>query len=117
MATVLPASSGTFGLTGFTTATAQSRSVSAKMDKKTAKGTEGAEIAVAFHGYMAEHSIELLDTSAIAAYVLGAVATAPDEFAAAIAGNVFVVDEISVEMSNEDFVKGTVKVSEYKIQD
>ena len=98
--------------------TLQSSSVTTKMDKKTARGITGAEIAVAYYGKMAEHSIELLDITELDSYALTARTSETGlNIVKAVNGACFVVDEVSVEMSNEDFVKGSYKVSEYFLED
>ena len=96
--------------------TFQSRSVALNVDKKVAKGRSGETIGFAFYGKKAEHSIEALGSGATA-YALGAVAAAPAYVVAAVAGSVFVVEDLSITRSNEDFSKSSIKVTEYYIED
>lgn len=86
-----------------------------KFDKKEAFDQNGETIGWAFYGKMAEHSIELLGTDA-STYSLGA-QTSPSGITAAVGGSVFCVDELSINLSNDDFVKSSIKVSEYLIED
>jgi hypothetical protein len=117
MPQIFPASSAVFGVSG--SATFQSKSVSTKFDKKEAFDQNGETIGWAFYGKMAEHSIELLGTDATT-YAMGAMngaTTPPTGIVKAVAGTVFVVDELTINFSNDDFAKSSIKVSEYLIED
>ena len=115
-ATVFPANSSVFGISGSGTTKFQSRSVATKLDKKEATDSQGEVIGWAFYGKMADHSIEILGTDATA-YALGAAATAPTGVASAVGGTVFCVDELSIERQQDGFTASSVKVSEYFIED
>lgn len=115
-AVVQPAATVKFGITGVGTDNFQSKSISTKFDKKEGLNNQGEVIAWAFYGKMAEHSIELLGTNAIS-YALGAVIVAPTGIDAAVGGTVFCVDELTVDRTNDDFAKSTIKVSEYLMED
>jgi hypothetical protein len=114
---VFPSNAAIFGVSG-TNVLVQSKSISTKIDKKDARDQDGNVIGYAYYGVMAEHSIDILgvaqaDTDTVAS------ATAPSSLGivAAVAGGAFVIDEVTVDYSNEDFVKVSAKVSEYKIED
>jgi hypothetical protein len=114
MPQIFPASSAVFGVSG--SPTFQSKSISTKFDKKEAFDQSGETIGWAFYGKMAEHTVELLGTDATT-YAMGAVGAAPSGFAAVVGGTVFCVDELTINMSNDDFTKSSIKVSEYLIED
>ena len=115
--TVYPANSAVFGVSG-TNVLVQSKSVSTKIDKKDGRNQDGNVIAYAFYGKMAEHSLEILgvekaDTDTVAS------TAAPTTLGivSALSGGAYVIDEITVDYSNEDFVRVQAKVSEYVIED
>jgi len=114
MSTVTPANAAAFGVNG--TNTFQSKSISVKSDKKEAFDSQGETVGWASYGAMAEHSIELLGTDATT-YALGAATSSPTGIDAAVGGSVFCVDELTVNLTNDDFAKSSIKVSEYLIED
>ena len=105
-----------FGISGTGTSNYQSRTVSQTYDKREATDSQGEVIGLAFSGLKAEHSIEMLGAGA-AALALGAAASAPSGIDAAVAGEVYCVDEVTSNRSNDDFLKSTAKVTEYVIED
>lgn len=115
--TVFPSGAATFGASG-SNVLLQSKSVNMKMDKKDGRDQNGNVIAYAYYGISAEHSLEILgvgdaDTDTVAS------GSAPTSLGitAAVGGGAFVIDEVSVDYSNEDFAKVSIKVSEFKIED
>ena len=119
MATTFLSNTYAFGAGGgpITDVTLQSRSVTTRMDKKTATGSDGEIIAVAFYGKIAEHKVELLNTAVITDLTCEATGTKPSIIARGLTGTTayYIVEEITVDMSNEDFVKGSCTISEYDI--
>lgn len=115
--TVFPVNAAIFGVSG-TNVLVQSKSISTKVDKKDGRDQDGNVIAYAYYGSMAEHSIDILGVAqADVDTVASATAPAALGVVAAVGGGAFVIDEITVDYSNEDFVKVSAKVSEYKIED
>lgn len=109
-----PDNAAKFGIQGSVPDGFQSKTITTKYDRKDATGASGETIAWALHGKMAEHRVEVLGTSATD-YTLG-VATSVSGFTAAVGGTVWVVDELSVDLSNSDFAKSSISVSEYEIE-
>lgn len=114
---VYPSGAAVFGVSGSNTLV-QSKTISTKIDKKDGRDQDGNVIAYAYYGKMAEHSIEILgvaeaDTDTVAS------ASAPSSLGivAQLSGGAFVIDEVTVDYSNEDFVRVSAKVSEYVIED
>jgi hypothetical protein len=120
MPTIVPTNAADFAVSG-TEDTLQSRSVTAKVDKKELLNKDGEVIGKSLYGKMADHTIEMANITALAAYSLGAAASAPTEVSAfPFSGTptlVYCVDEVSVDRKGEDWAKGSVKVSEFVIED
>ena len=120
MATIAP-NVGVFGATGgaLNDVTIQSRSVSTKMEKKTATGSNGEIIAVAFYGAIAEHKLELLNAGALKSLALIATSTKPGiiENELTTTTRAYIIEEVSVDLTNDDFAKGSVTISEVAIED
>jgi hypothetical protein len=114
MATVIPTAAAIFGI-NVAPVTSQTRTISTKMDRKDALNNVGDFIGIAFHGKMAEHSIELLSDD-LSAYTIGATATVPTGFVAAVGGTIFCVDELMVEYNHDNFARASIKVSEYFVE-
>lgn len=117
-ATVLPAAAALFGIqgSGADVENIQSKTVTTKFDMKEAIDYQGEVVGWAFFGKMAEHSIDMLGTDA-STYDLGVTITAPAGIAAAVAGTLFCVDELSISRQNDGFANSSIKISEYVIED
>jgi hypothetical protein len=117
-ALITPTSTALFGIAGGAdTYEWQSLSVSTKFDKKEVMNNQGETIGWAFYGKMAEHSIELAGKIDVDTFAVGGDATAPTGITAAVGGTAFCIDELTISRTNDDFVKSTMKVSEYFIED
>lgn len=116
--TVIPTSAAVFGVAGGSNTLINSKTVSTKMDKKDGRDMDGNVIAYAFYGKMADHSLEILGKEH-ADQAVAAVSTFPSTIggSAEVSGTAFVIDEVSVDYSNDDFVKTNISVSEYFIED
>jgi hypothetical protein len=88
------------------------------MEKKTATGSDGEIIAVAFFGKIAEHKVELLDTSVISSLVPQAQTAKPSIVNQALGGtSYYLVEDVTIELTNDDFTKGNVTISEFQMED
>lgn len=90
----------------------QSASVSHKQDKKEARNGCGVVKALAFYNKTSEVSIEGFGTID-AQYDVGTLLTLAGEWGIALAGACY-IDEVSVEKTNEDWVKSTIKATAYE---
>lgn len=88
--------------------TTQSVSVTRKTDKQEARDKCGIIVSVAYYNPMADVSIDGLGTSAA---VIGAQLTLTGTFGLG-AGLIF-IDEVTIDKANEDFVKSSVKATQY----
>lgn len=88
--------------------TTQSVSVTRKSDKAEARDKCGIIVAVAYYNEMADVSIDGLGTSAATP---GSTLSLTGSFGLG-AGLIF-VDEITVDKANEDFVKSSIKATQY----
>ena len=86
---------------------AQSVKVTKKRDKKEIRGCNGAVLGVAYYNDYAEVEIEGVATGALTM-------DAMDLKNGEVVGKL-IVTEISTDMSNEDFVKTTIKGTAYKL--
>lgn len=117
--TVYPTNAAVFGAAGGANTLLQTKSVSTKMDKKDGRDMDGNVIAYAYYGKMAEHSLNILGIEKANQDTVAS-STAPSALgvSAALGGTAaYVIDEVSVDYSNEDFTKTNIKVSEYLIED
>jgi len=88
--------------------TTQSVSVTRKIDKQEARDKCGIIVSVAYYNETADISVDGLGTSAA---VLGAALTLTGTFG--LGSGLIYIDEVSVDKSNEDFVKSSVKATQY----
>lgn len=86
----------------------QSVSVTKKSDKKEARDKCGNIISAAYYNYMADISVEGLGTSAASIGATMAVANS----VSLGAGTTF-IDEVSIDLGNEDYVKSSIKATHY----
>jgi hypothetical protein len=92
--------------------TTQSVSVTNKSDKKEARDKQGIIVAVAYYNKTSEFSIEGLGTFTGASTNIGTALSLSGTFDKA--GTTIYLDEVSVEKSNEDFVKSSLKATSYE---
>lgn len=91
--------------------TTQSVSVTNKSNKKEAKDRQGITIAVAYYDKTSDISIEGLGTFASPSANIGTTLTLSGTFT--VAGTIY-LDEVTIEHSNEDFVKSSLKATAYE---
>lgn len=89
----------------------QSVKINHKRDKKEARDKCGNVIAVAYYNRMAEVEIEGLGTGDLD---VGDTVSLANTVTPAVVG-VLIIDEVSVELSNEEFVKTNIKASAYEL--
>lgn len=91
----------------------QSLKVTHKRDKKELRNSCGSVVSVAYYNRMSEIEIEGVLRAAFT-YDVGDAFTFANSINPAVVGKI-IIDEISTDMSNEDFVKTSMKCSAYEL--